>query len=78
MELSELKKALKPLGFTVQVRTMTHGKHGTIKHVQSGKTLTANVFTEESLKFWSPAIETCKKFKPITSNGSKVYGLAFL
>ena len=77
MEISELKKVLKPLGFKVKVQSLSYGRHATITDLAGTRKLTGNVFTADTLAFWSPAIDTCRKAGQITSNGDKVYGLKF-
>jgi len=76
MELSEVKKLLKPLGFTIQIRTLSHGRHGTIKHIASGALCTGNVFGAEQYLLWQPAFEVLKTIKGrVTVDTDKVYGL---
>lgn len=74
MELNELKKQLKSAGFTVSIKTLSHGKHGVIKHIETGKTLTGNVFDEKEAEFWGPANRILPQ-ESVFHNGERVYGL---
>ena len=75
MELSELRKILKPLGFKVKTKSLSHGRHATITDLSGMRELTGNVFTSDQLAFWSPAIEACRKAGQVTQDSDKVYGL---
>ena len=77
MEVSELRKVLKPLGFKVKVQSLSYGKHATITDLTGNRKLTGNVFTAETLLFWKPAIEVCRAAGQVTSDTDKVYGLKF-
>lgn len=79
MELTDVRKALKPLGFTIKTHSSSLGRHGTIKHLASGLLMTGNVFTPESLEFWNPAIKFLREKSPlgVTQDTDKVYGLKF-
>lgn len=54
--LKDLRKVLKPLGFTVTTRAASFGRIATYKHLESGELLTYNVFTAEQLAKWRPII----------------------
>ena len=58
--LNELRKALKPLGYKVSTKSLSHGKHATY-HTLDGQSLTGNVFTPESLKTWRPLFDWLKE-----------------
>ena len=77
MEVAELRSLLKPLGFKVKVQTLSHGKHAILTDLTGTRKLTGNVFTEETLSFWKPAIEVCRAAGQVTSDTDKVYGLKF-
>lgn len=77
MEVDELKKILKPLGFTIQIRNYSHGRHGFIKHISTKKVMSGNVFSPEALKIWQPAIDIVKGVNMVTQDSDKVYGLKF-
>ena len=77
MEVSELRKVLKPLGFKVKVQSLSHGRHATITDLTGNRKLVGNVFTAETLAFWGPAIDVCRKAGQITFGTDKVYGLKF-
>ena len=77
MELSELRSLLKPLGFKVKVQSLSHGKHAILTDLTGTRKLTGNVFTADTLAFWSPAIDVCRKAGQITFGTDKVYGLKF-
>lgn len=52
--LSDLRKALKPLGFRVKTAGLSWGRHATYGHTASGDWLTYNVFSQEQAERWAP------------------------
>jgi hypothetical protein len=52
--IAELKKALKPLGYGVRIKTLSWGPHATYFRVEDKTNLTGNVFTAETLAKWTP------------------------
>jgi hypothetical protein len=77
MELAELRKRLRALGFRIKTQSMSHGIHATIMD-DAGHKMTGNVFTPETLEFWKPAMDACSGAKEgVVHQGQKVYGLAF-
>lgn len=75
MEIQELRKKLKPLGFKLRMETFSFGKHATL--LKEDRALTYNAMTWETLDFWKPGIEVCRASSPVTCGSEKVYGLAF-
>jgi hypothetical protein len=75
IELSELKAKIKPLGFKVSTKSLSHGRHATFHHEESGRALTGNVFTPETAKVWKPLIDVLRDYDGITHNGEKVAGI---
>lgn len=59
--INELRKAIKPLGFKVSVKSLSYGQHATFIHIESGENLNFNVFTPESLKRWRPLFDWIKE-----------------
>jgi hypothetical protein len=59
--LAELRKQLKPLGFTVTTKIQSHGPHATYKHIETKELLTFNVFTPEKLAKWKPLLDWKKE-----------------
>lgn len=55
--LADIRKAIKPLGFSVKTKSTSFGKHATYIHKESGQELTFNVFSPELLERWRPLIE---------------------
>ena len=55
--ISELRKAIKPLGFTVKIRSLSWGPHATYIRISDKAELTSNVFTPESLAGWKPILD---------------------
>ena len=55
--ISELRKAIKPLGFTVKIRSLSWGPHATYIRISDKAELTNNVFTPESLAGWKPILD---------------------
>lgn len=49
--INELRKALKPLGFTVKTKAYSHGTHATYESLDGNK-LTYDVFTQETMPIW--------------------------
>jgi hypothetical protein len=76
MELAELRKRLKALGFRIKTQSMSHGIHATIMD-DAGHKMTGNVFTPIALEFWKPAMDACREARVVVHQGQKVYGLAF-
>jgi hypothetical protein len=74
-ELSVLKARLKPLGFKVKTKTLSHGKHATFHHTESGQDLTGNAFSPEAAQKWKPLMDVLGDYDEITHDGEKVYGI---
>ena len=55
--ISELRKAIKPLGFTVKIRSLSWGPHATYIRMSDKAELTSKVFTPESLAGWKPIMD---------------------
>ena len=55
--LAELRKQLKPLGFTVSTQSLSYGTHATYKHIATKESLTFGVFTPEKLAKWKPLLD---------------------
>ncbi len=51
--LNELRKVLKPIGFTVKTKTFSHGAHAQYETLDGNK-LTSNVFSEDQYAMWEP------------------------
>jgi hypothetical protein len=60
--LTELRKALKAIGYKVTTKTLSWGKHATY-HTLDGQDLTGNVFTPDTLKTWKPLFDFIKEHK---------------
>jgi hypothetical protein len=56
-KLNEVRKAIKPLGFGVKTKSTSFGKAATYYHIESGKELSFNVFTPETLATWKPLLD---------------------
>lgn len=50
--IADVRKALKPLGYTVKTQSFSFGRSATYKHIASGSELTGNVFTVETRDKW--------------------------
>ena len=55
--ITDLRKALKAIGFGVRTKTNSFGKSATYYHVETGRELKSNVFTAETLLFWKPLFD---------------------
>lgn len=51
LTMNELRRALKPIGFTVKTKSYSHGSHATYETLDGNK-LTYNVFTQETMPLW--------------------------
>lgn len=80
MTLSEYRKKLKAIGFTIRIQTLKtlDGKFATYTHIESGSKLTGNVFTKQTLAKWKPLFdfihENETEIEQINSN-ERIYGL---
>ena len=74
MQLKELRKIIKPLGFKVKTQTFTWGRHATYIHTESGEELTCNVYTDEQQKRWKPLHEALKDVTKVYDGDSRIYG----
>ncbi len=76
MELKELRKILKPLGFKIKTQTNSFGKFAHLVHIETGKQDTGNVYTKENIAFWRPARELLPvDGNVVDNNGIKIIGL---
>ena len=83
MDLKQVRKELKALGFKVTIQTLSWGPHATIKDMKYEKSLPSifvhgeNTKEYMTLEYWRPAIEFKKSLKEdvFTSDGRKIYGL---
>lgn len=60
--LVDIRRVLKPIGFTVKTKKLSWGRHATYVHIESGQELSFNVFTPELLEKWSPLLDWRKCF----------------
>ena len=76
--ISELRKAIKPLGFTVKIRSLSWRPHATYIRISDKAELTSNVFTPESLAGWKPIMDFRRDNKAALQalrESTGVYGL---
>lgn len=77
--INDLRKELKPLGFTVAIESQSYGKHAIYRHIATKEQLTFNVFTPDRLAVWGPLIEWREKnkdrLKLVSMYSGKIYGL---
>lgn len=71
--VSELRKVIKPLGFTVKTKTNSYGKTVTYVHINSKQELGFNVFTPELLERWKPLFDCLGEID--FKFNEKIYGL---
>ncbi len=78
IELKEIRKELKKIGFSVRTEKNSFGISATLC-MDKGKNIadTGNVYTKEDLALWKPAHDILAKYAKcsIVRNGEKVYGL---
>jgi hypothetical protein len=55
IQLKDLRKALKPLGFAVMTERFSFGRRAYLYHTGTAQALNHNVFTAESFKLWEQA-----------------------
>lgn len=58
--LSDLRKAIKPLGYKIKTQSLSFGRYATLVHVETNDALTYNVFNAETLARWQPAFDFFK------------------
>lgn len=54
--IQDLRKALKPLGFTIKCKSLSWGYQATYVRKSDGMELCSNVFTPETLAEWRPLL----------------------
>ena len=57
MTLSDVRKAIKPLGYKLKTQLMSWGRHATYIHIASGQAMTFNVFTADLVERWKPLFD---------------------
>lgn len=55
--INDIRKAIKPLGFTVKTKTLSWGSHATYIDINTKQGLSFNVFTPELLEKWKPLLD---------------------
>lgn len=76
IEVKEIRKALRPLGFTIKTQQFSEFRSATICD-RNGIEMPM-IFTKDLLEYWSPAILLVKKLiegKELTHNNQKIIGL---
>lgn len=75
--ISELRKALRKIGFNVKTKKMSYGTHATYFNLENKNEL-PTMFTKESIIFWKPLLDfiknndnELKQLKSVTG----IYGL---
>ena len=61
--LTELRRALKAIGFGVRTQTLSFGRSATYYHTESKKELRSNCFSADQLAFWQPLLDFRKDHK---------------
>ena len=56
MNISQLRKEIKPLGFGAITKSFSWGKNIIYKHIETGELLTFNVFDDEHMERWNPLL----------------------
>lgn len=80
MQLKELRKQIKPLGYKVKTQSLSWGRHATYVHIESGEELTFNVATEEQVKRWKPLhdfLASVPEDTELFDGEEKIYGRNF-
>lgn len=55
--INDVRKAIKPLGFTVKTSTSSLGRHAKYAHIATKRELIGTVFSADSLAFWKPLLD---------------------
>jgi len=58
--INDIRKAIKPIGFTVRTERFSFGKSATYVHLETGHKLTFNIVTSDIYAQWLPLIQFCK------------------
>lgn len=61
--LSQLRAAVKKLGFKIKTESFSWGRHAIYVHAESGRPLAHNVFTAEELERWNPLFTFIREHK---------------
>jgi hypothetical protein len=72
--ISELRKVLKPLGFTVKTKLFSFGVGGWIERLSDGKKMPDVFFGESDRAPWIPAIGAITDINVVTTSTDKVSG----
>lgn len=79
--IKELRKKLKPLGYTVRSKKLSWGRHITYVHVETGEGHVMSVFTPEQLERWTPLHDFLRTIpmnaRLVDENGERSYGSKF-
>ena len=78
----DVRREIKKLGYGLTFQRLSWGRHALFKHLESGDTLTANVFTSEQYERWRKLFEwrreneaALRKIHLEEDAPDKVYGL---
>ena len=74
MQLKQLRKEIKPLGFKVLTESLSWGRLATFVHIESGEKLTFNVATQQQIDRWKPLHDYLKNVKEVRDGNEKIYG----
>ena len=74
LKVSELRKQLKPLGFTVKTKQLSFGTSGTIVRVSDKEVMPSIFCGSEHRQEWISAIDAIRGIKVVTSDGERVSG----
>ncbi len=76
LELSDLRKLVKPLGYKVKTKALNFGRTVTYVHIETGAELTGNVFTTDTIKRWQALFDVLAKHPAnrVEHGGERVIG----
>ena len=74
LKVGELRKQLKPLGFTVKTKRLSFGTSGTIARLSDKKEMPSIFFGEDHRQEWVSAIDAIRGIKVVTNDGERVSG----
>ena len=58
--INEVRKAIKPLGFNIKIKSLSWGQHATYFRIIDKKEM-PSIFTSDTLPEWKPIIEWRKE-----------------
>ena len=78
MTINELRKAIRPLGFSVRTEILAWGPHATYRHDDTDTKMTFNALTPGRWKTWQPLLDHLNAYpdgtRVTTRDGERIRG----